>query len=129
MTQEKQIDQFLEKAVARNLLEEAKRQSSVVCSAEAGNTVIFASDAFEAHTGYSVKEIIGKNLSILQGPKTEPESVAKFRQLITDCEAGVIRITNYHKDGSLFVHECDFRPVRDHDNKVSHFIAIQRLVG
>jgi PAS domain S-box-containing protein len=129
MTRTEKINDYLEKAVSRDRLDEAKLQSSVVCSAAPGNPVIFASDAFEAHTGYTVQEIIGKSLSTLQGPKTEPEAVAKFRQLITDGEAGMIRITNYRKDGTLFIHECDFRPVRDLDNKVSQFIAIQRLVG
>lgn len=129
MTDTAQIDNILEKAIDQGRLEEAKRQSSVVCSASAGNPVIFASDAFESHTGYTAQEIIGKSLSILQGPKTEPEAIAKFRQLIADGEAGMVRITNYRKDGTLFIHECDFRPIRDPNNKVSQFIAIQRLVG
>jgi len=122
------VDGFLEQVVDKGDVDEAKRLSSVVCSAAKGTPVIYVSDAFEAHTGYAPHEAIGRNLSFLQGPKTEPDAVAKFRKLILEETAGVVRITNYRTDGSLFVHECDFRPVRNVHDDVTHFIAIQRLI-
>ena len=104
------------------------RASSVVCAAEPGTPVLFVSDAFEEHTGYSPNEAIGRNLSFLQGPETEPEAIEEFRRLIANNEAGIVRITNDRADGSIFRHECDFRPVIGSNDTVSHFIAIQRLI-
>ena len=103
-------------------------QSAVICMADGGNRVVYVSEAFERHTGYPVAEALGRNLSFLQGPDTEPEAVREFRRLITGGLAGTVRITNYRKDGSRFVHECEFRPVRDADGRVTHFVAIQRPV-
>jgi PAS domain S-box-containing protein len=103
-------------------------QSAVICSADEGNTVVFVSDAFEYHTGYSAAEAIGRNLAFLQGPATEEAAVKEFRRLIDTGTAGMVRITNYRKDGTLFLHECEFRPVKDADGKITHFVAIQRPV-
>lgn len=129
MTRSQDTDAFLEKAIAPSAMDEAKQQSSVVCTAERGNPVLYVSDAFEAHTGYAPAQAIGRNLSFLQGPATEPEAVAAFRDLISSGKAGRVRITNYRRDGTTFVHECDFRPVRDAKDQVTHFIAVQRLIG
>ncbi len=120
---------LIERAVDPDEYDTVLGHSSVVCSAEPGNAVIFVSEEFEAHTGYSPSDAIGRNLSFLQGPDTEPAAVAQFRDLIAKAEAGVVRITNYRADGAKFVHECDFRPVRDTEDRVTHFIAIQRLVN
>lgn len=108
--------------------EDAKRSSSVLCSAEPGAPVVVVSDAFESHTGYEPKDVIGRNLSFLQGKNTEPEAIEKFRHFIANGMAGLIQITNYRADGSEFKHECDFRPVRDSNETITHFIAIQRLL-
>jgi PAS domain S-box-containing protein len=123
------IGEFIERAVDRDDIEDMLGHSSVVCSADPGNPVIFVSEEFQSHTGYSPSEAVGRNLSFLQGPDTEPASVAQFRDLIAKAEAGIVRITNYRADGTKFVHECDFRPVRDTEDRVTHFIAIQRLVN
>ncbi len=121
------IDDFIDRTIDPADREDAKRTSSVVCLATPGTPVIIVSDAFEAHTGYKPEEALGRNLSFLQGPNTEPEAVAEFRRLIKNGEAGLVRITNYRADGSKFIHECDLRPVRDSKNAVTHFVAIQRL--
>ena len=128
MTDQARIDSYIDRTVAPEEREDAKQHSSVVCLATPGTPVVYVSDAFEAHTGYPPRDVIGRNLSFLQGPDTEPESIQKFRDLIRNEESGMVRITNYRADGTKFMHECDFRPVRDKNERVTHFIAIQRLV-
>ncbi|PJI91527.1 PAS domain S-box-containing protein [Yoonia maricola] len=102
--------------------------SAVVCLAAPGVPVLYVSDVFEAHTGYTPTEIVGRSLSILQGPDTEPEAVALFRKLIEEAKPGLIKITNYRKDGTPFTHECALRPISDSNGTVTHFVAIQKPV-
>ena len=128
MRDQSKIDSIIDQTVARGERAEAKSQSSVVCSAERGNPLVYVSEAFEQHTGYKPQDVVGKNLAFLQGPETETEAVERFRSLIKNEEAGLVRITNYRADGTKFLHECDFRPVRDKNENVTHFIAIQRPV-
>jgi PAS domain S-box-containing protein len=123
-----QFAKFVEQRLDADAREGLAGQSAVICSAEAGNQVIFVSAAFEQHTGYSVAEAVGRNLSFLQGPETEEAAVEEFRRLIRGGIAGTVLITNYRKDGTRFVHECEFRPVRDASGKVTHFVTIQRPV-
>lgn len=119
---------FVETAIGPEERARMEGQFVVVCSAAPGNPLLFVSDAFEAHTGYSAGEVVGRNLSFLQGPETEPEAVDRFRELIRSCAPGRIRITNCRKNGTPFVHECEFRPVRDAAGELTHFVAVQRLV-
>jgi len=108
---------------------EAAGHSAVICLATTGVPVIYVSEVFEAHTGYKPCEVIGKSLSILQGPMTEAQAVEDFRFLIENQVPGTVRITNYRKDKTPFVHECALRPIKDARGNVSHFIAIQTPVA
>lgn len=117
---------FIERRLDADLGREAQSNSAVVCLASTGNAVVFVSEEFTAHTGYRAEEAIGKNLSFLQGPDTETDAVQRFRKLISTATAGMVRITNYRKDGSSFVHEVEMRPIHDTSGTLTHFVAIQR---
>ena len=121
------FERFMEEHFPSDQGEENLRgHSAVVCLATPGVPVIYVSQEFEAHTGYTPEEAVGKNLSFLQGPDTEAPAIERFRRLIEDGEAGKVEITNYRKDGTRFTHECELRPVRAEDGSVTHFIAVQR---
>ncbi len=121
------FDRFVDDHFPQGEINDALRDhSAVVCLATPGVPVVYVSSSFEAHTGYAPEEAIGRGLSFLQGPESEPESVEEFRRLIANGESGKIKITNYRKDGSSFVHECELRPIRDTAGTVTHFVAVQR---
>ncbi|MEO0918206.1 MAG: PAS domain-containing protein [Pseudomonadota bacterium] len=121
------FDRFLDDHFPQGAEIDALRDhSAVVCLATPGVPVVYVSSSFEAHTGYTPEEAIGRGLSFLQGPESEPEAVEEFRRLISNGEAGKVTITNYRKDGSRFMHECELRPVQNTEGTVTHFIAIQR---
>jgi PAS domain S-box-containing protein len=100
--------------------------SIVLCHAGGDNAVIDVSDAFEAHTGYSRADAVGRNLSFLQGPETEPEAVSRFRHLIETAQVGTVTITNYRKDGTSFRHSVEMRPILSDDGTLLYFVAAQR---
>ncbi|MEM9973942.1 MAG: PAS domain-containing protein [Pseudomonadota bacterium] len=122
------FDLFVEHSVAPSEQAQFVEQSAVVCDASNGNRVLYVSSAFESHTGYRPDEAIGRNLSFLQGPETEPDAIALFRHLLKTGAPGKVRITNYRKDNTCFLHECDLRPVRAPSGEITHYIAIQRPV-
>jgi PAS domain S-box-containing protein len=100
--------------------------SIVLCHASGDNAVIDVSEAFEAHTGYSRADAVGRNLSFLQGPETEPEAVSRFRFLIETAQLGTVTITNYRKDGTPFRHCVEMRPIFSDDGTPLYFVAAQR---
>ncbi len=117
---------FVDHRLDADLGREARSNSAVICAASSGNEVVFVSEEFTAHTGYRAEEAIGRNVSFLQGPNTEVDAVQRFRELIRTGTPGMVRITNYRKDGSAFLHEVEMRPIHDSSGTLTHFVAIQR---
>nr|AML78628.1 putative LOV domain-containing protein [Codariocalyx motorius] len=86
--------------------------------------ILYASAGFFKMTGYTSKEVIGRNCRFLQGADTDPEDVAKIREAL---EAGKIycgRLLNYKKDGTPFWNLLTISPIKDDDGKVLKFIGM-----
>jgi PAS domain S-box-containing protein len=71
---------------------------------------------------------MGKSPSILQGPKTDPEVIRRLGQNIADGELFYGQAINYRKDGSEFMMEWKIAPIRNEEDEITHFLAIQREV-
>ncbi|MBB4008574.1 PAS domain-containing protein [Allorhizobium taibaishanense] len=89
------------------------------------NPIIFSNGAFSDLTGYPPEELTGRNCRFLQGPNTDPESVAKIRSAIDEQRDISVNILNYRKDGSTFWNALYISPVRDRNNEVIYFFASQ----
>lgn len=97
----------------------------VICSAAPGAPVVSVTDSFTRATGYQAAEVIGRNLSILQGPKTSEDAIEMFRFLMRTGESGRIVILNYRKDGSEFWNVCDLRAIKSDTGEITHYICMQ----
>jgi PAS domain S-box-containing protein len=71
---------------------------------------------------------MGKSPSILQGPKTDPKVIQRLNQNIADGELFHGQAINYRRDGSEFMMEWKIAPIRNQNEEISHFLAIQRDV-
>ncbi len=89
------------------------------------NPLIYANAGFERLTGYSAAEVIGRNCRFLQGPGTDPESVAVLRTAIRERRHVTVTLLNYRKDGTPFWNRLAITPVRDAVGSVTHFIGVQ----
>ena len=89
------------------------------------NPLIYANSGFERLTGYSVESIIGKNCRFLQGPGTDPTAAEEIRSALREQRECVVEILNYRKDGTPFWNRLSITPVRDADQKVTHYIGVQ----
>ncbi len=90
----------------------------------AGNPVRFVNAEFTAITGYSAAEVLGRSLSVLQGPKTDPAAVANLRAAVAEGRAATVELVNYRKDGEEFWMRVSLRPVRDADDALCAFVGI-----
>jgi len=87
--------------------------------------LIYANEGFERMTGYPVAEVLGRNCRFLQGPGSDPASVAEIRDALAECRPCVVEILNYRKDGTTFWNRLSLTPIRDLSGTVTHFIGIQ----
>ena len=91
----------------------------------AGNPMMFVNQEFTRVTGYAKNEAMGRNCRFLQGPETEPASVAVIQDTLrrgVDCH---VRITNYRKNGETFQNLLSMRPVHDSNGVYRFCIGVQ----
>jgi PAS domain S-box-containing protein len=88
------------------------------------NPIIYANAQFEAMTGYSEPEILGRNCRFLQGADTDPEAVTQVREAVDAGESVTVELTNYRKDGTAFWNRLSIAPLREAD-EVTAFVGFQ----
>lgn len=92
----------------------------------ADSPIIFCNPAFEAMTGYSREEIIGRNCRFLQGSDRDQPALRILREALLEERECTVVLRNYRKDGRAFRNELVISPVRSDDGRVTHQIGIQR---
>ncbi|MCK0104499.1 PAS domain-containing protein [Pseudohalocynthiibacter sp. F2068] len=114
----------------RSLLEDDETEMSVVFSDPSlrDNPMIYVSDEFETHTGYTPKEAVGNNCRFLQGPETNPHAIEAIRQGLRAETRFTIDILNYRKDGSAFVNRLRIRPIYDPSGRLMFFAGAQNPI-
>nr|AML76685.1 putative LOV domain-containing protein [Tellima breviflora] len=87
--------------------------------------ILYASAGFFKMTGYTSKEVVGRNCRFLQGAGTNPEDVSKIREALQDGNTYCGRLLNYKKDGSPFWNLLTIAPIKDETGKILKFIGMQ----
>ena len=75
--------------------------------------LVYVNVGFEKMTGYSSREVLGKNCRFLQGEDRMQPSIEVVREAVKNGESCVVMLRNFRKDGSLFWNEFNMSPVRD----------------
>lgn len=87
--------------------------------------LVYVNRGFQALTGYTPDDCIGRNCRFLQGPDTDKAATIRMREAIATGEPLLLDILNYRKDGRPFWNRVSLRPIKDDDSKVTHVIGIQ----
>nr|AML78545.1 putative LOV domain-containing protein [Pennantia corymbosa] len=102
------------------------QQTFVVSDATKPNCpIMYASSGFFTMTGFSSKEVIGRNCRFLQGPETDQNEVAKIRDAVRTGKSYCGRILNYKKDGTPFWNLLTVTPIKDDNGNTIKFIGMQ----
>ncbi|CAN1145674.1 PHOT1 [Linum perenne] len=87
--------------------------------------ILYASEGFFKMTGYTSKEVVGRNCRFLQGADTDAEDVAKIREALESGKSYCARLLNYKKDGTPFWNLLTITPIKDDNGNVLKFIGMQ----
>ncbi|KAA8549531.1 hypothetical protein F0562_001451 [Nyssa sinensis] len=87
--------------------------------------IMYASAGFFKMTGYTSKEVVGRNCRFLQGAGTDAEDVAKIREALQAGTSYCGRLLNYKKDGTPFWNLLTIAPIKDDTGKILKFIGMQ----
>lgn len=107
---------------------EASTNTVVITDKDA--IVQWVNPAFEELTGYTQKDIIGKDpKEFINSGKQSQEFYEELWNTILNKQAWKSELINKKKDGSLYHEELSITPVLDHNNKIQNFIAIKQDIS
>jgi len=120
------LEQELE---SRKLALVAARTDNAVVLTDAKGLVEWVNEAFVRITGYSFEEVRGRKPGeLLQGPKTDRETVDLIRKSLAAGRGVSTEILNYHKGGKTYWLSIEIQPIHDDEGRLSNFMAIERDV-
>ncbi|HEX6218276.1 MAG TPA: LuxR C-terminal-related transcriptional regulator [Sphingomicrobium sp.] len=93
------------------------------------NPLELVNEAFLAMTGYSERDVIGRNCRFLAGERTDPEVTDYLRQAIGARRPALTEIVNYRSDGTAFRNGVMITPLFDDDGKLAWFLGSQVDLG
>lgn len=113
--------------ISRGRAIEYSTQGVVITDAKRpNNPIIDVNPAFEILTGYSKREILGKNCSFLQGDDRNQDAIKNLRKAIAAKKHIRVEIRNYRKDGTMFWNELTISPVFGNDGELINFVGVQQ---
>ena len=129
------IDLFQERhystvaAIDRLVMQAVKHAVLVTDPGRAGNPITYVTQAFETITGYSKKEVTGRDWFFLFGPETDASSVNQLKEAIDKKTTCVVTIKIYRKDRTEFWSEITLSPVKDKAGNTGNFVCVMQDVS
>lgn len=105
-----------------------KTDNSVIITDAQGLTV-YVNQGFERMTGYDLAFMKGKKPgAVLQGPDTDPATVARIRQHLQQKTSFYDEILNYDKQGQPYWISLSITPVFSAQQQLEYYISVQANV-
>jgi PAS domain S-box-containing protein len=120
------IEQRKTMEIERLKLTKAVEQSQVVVEiTDTNGTIEYVNPAFETLTGYTQKEVIGKNPQILNAHVLPKETYKNLWQTILKGDTWEGELCNKTKSGDIFWEMAIISPIRNEKGDIINFIAVK----
>ncbi len=93
--------------------------------------IVYANAAHLRLSGYTRDELVGRSAALLDGSRPSTKHALEMKRGATEAlaeKAGVVRRRKYRPDASFYDVEIDVVPLRDSQEKTTHFVLTQRDV-
>ena len=104
----------------------AKETSNAVIITDKEKNIEWVNEGFTRITGYKPEEVTGKKPGkILQGEKTDKNSIQKIRKALNNGIPIKTELLNYSKSGKEYWIEVNIQPIKDAKGKIIKYISIE----
>jgi len=110
------------------LLDQYKRavdRSSIVSKTDKSGRITYANKQFTKISGYTSKELLGKNHNIVRHPDMPKSAFRDMWKTILNKEPWFGIVKNRKKDGGEYIVEVTINPILDQKGEIQEFIAIR----
>ncbi|KAI0201015.1 hypothetical protein F4808DRAFT_460219 [Astrocystis sublimbata] len=122
------IKQRIANTLPPNLYDLSEGLADVYCLTDPSrddNPIVFASEEFHRATQYGRRFALGRNCRFLQGPKTNPHSVTRLREMLSGGKEHCEPLLNYRRDGSVFMNLLMITPLYDNRGNIRYHLGAQ----
>ncbi len=114
----------------RRLAAVAARTDNGVVVANREGRIEWVNDGFTRLTEWTLEDVVGRRPgSFLQGPLTDPSTVAFMRERLAKFEGFHTEVINYTKSGRPYWVDINVKPLHDEHGVVTHLMAIEKDVS
>jgi PAS domain S-box-containing protein len=92
---------------------------------KANYPVIYANPSFRTMTGYTDREILGREYFLLFGTDADPRVIAEIKHTLQQGDYFHGELLTFNKSGQKYWNHLRLAPVRDAGGAVTHFVGIQ----
>ncbi|MBZ5649189.1 MAG: response regulator [Acidobacteriia bacterium] len=110
----------------RKLWRAVEQSADLVMITDREGMIEYVNPAFEAVSGYSPGELIGKTPRVLKSGQQNSELYKELWQTILSGNVFRCTVVNRKKNGDVFVAEKTITPLRDGEGRITHFISNDR---
>ena len=104
----------------------AEKTDNIVFVSDAQGRIEWVNKAFETFTEYSYDEAVGKTAaSLMHGKDTSDASIMAMNQALANHQSFSGEIYNYSKSGKGFWLSVSITPIKNKDNQLEGYIAIE----
>ena len=105
-----------------------KQSPSTAVITDMNGNIEYVNPNFTELTGYTSREVIGKNPRILKSGETSLEEYKRLWNTITSGKAWRGEFHNKRKDGSLYWEDASISPVKNSEGGIVHFVKVAKDV-
>jgi len=108
----------------RRAVESARTGIVITEVGEQRQPIVYVNSGFEAITGYSAEEVIGRGWRFLQGDERDQAAVAAIRNAISEEKELRVTLRNLRKGGQVFWADVHLSPLRNPNGELTHYLSI-----
>jgi len=103
----------------------AKHPYEALVLTDSKQEIQWVNDGFNKMTGYPTNYAIGRRPNFLQGKETSLKNINSFRENLNKGIPFEETLTNYRKNGEIYICKITIHPLKDTNNIITHYLALE----